>query len=221
MAETPTTKPVLHDPSGSHVGALVWQWPRPMAALSSAPVGGGFQTIEWLLNIGVPLDYSRIDLAEHANEIAADLRLSGRGMALFTAATVADRQRNVVEGVTVDATVGISKPTWAADPNGGWTPWEAGTINLVVQVPQTLDPAAAVNAVATATEAKTQALIEAQVPGTGTASDAVVIVWPTHSDAPIEQFAGPRSEVGSRIARAVHATVTAGVATWHQRAGTK
>ncbi len=221
LPDNTAAEPILHTPSGSYNGALAWQWPRAIAALSSAPVGGGFQTAEWLLNIGVPLDYSRIDLEEHATEIATELRLSGDGIALFTAANVSDWQRRSIDGVTVDATVGISKPTWAADPGGGWTPWEAGTINLVIHMPQALDRAAAVNAVMTATEAKTQALIEAGVPGTGTASDAVVIVWPTHSSEPTEQFAGPRSEVGSRIAQAVHATVASGVDTWHQRAGTK
>ena len=221
MPDNTAAEPILHASSGSHNGALAWQWPHAIAALSSAPVGGGFQTAQWLLNIGVPLDYSRIDLEEHATEIATELRLSGDGIALFTAANVSDWQRRSIEGVTVDATVGISKPTWAADPDGGWTPWEAGTINIVVQVPHKLEAAASVNAVMTVTEAKTQALIEVGVPGTGTASDAVVIVWPTQSSETTEQFAGPRSEVGSRIAQAVHATVASGVATWHERAGTK
>jgi len=83
-----------------------------------------------------------------------------------------------------------------------------GTINLVVQLPIGLDPGAAVNAVMTATEAKTQALTARGVNGTGTATDAITIVWPT--GAPTERFAGPRSGWGSRIAQAVYQAVWAG-----------
>ena len=83
-----------------------------------------------------------------------------------------------------------------------------GTINLVVQVPVALDPGAAVNAAITATEAKVQALAARGVPGTGTATDAITVVWPCEG-AP-ERFAGPRSQWGSRIAQAVYRAVWAG-----------
>lgn len=69
----------------------------------------------------------------------------------------------------------------------------------------------AVNAVITATEAKTQALIEAGIDGTGTATDAVVVVWP--STAAPERFAGPRAPWGGRLARCVHAAVRSGLLT--------
>lgn len=209
-----SVRPTLHAGTGAHIGLLSWRWPRPVTALSSAPVGGGFQTTEWLLNVGVPKAYRRTDLAEHSREIADSIGLTGDGITLFTAADVSLGQRESIGSVTVDATVGISKPTWAADPTGGWTPWHPGTINLVVQVDRVLEAAAAVNAVATATEAKTQALFEAGVPGTGTASDAVVITWPGTSTAATERFAGPRSPVGSELAQAVHAAVYAGIVNW-------
>lgn len=215
-ADGPT--PALHAPDGSHVGVLSWQWPTAMAVLSSAPVGGGFATATWIMNIGVPLTYCRTDLAQHSDEVAASLGLSGPGVALFTAAEVEYVQRSTVGGVIVDATIGISKPTWAADPGGGWNPWQPGTVNIVVELPMPLDPAAAVNAVITATEAKTQAFMDNYVPGTGTASDAIAIVWPTTSTKPAESFAGPRSDAGSRIAQAVHAAVATGIQAWRARA---
>jgi len=188
---------------------MVWQWDSPVAALSSAPVGGGVSQPAWLINIGVHKEYSRMDLAEHAAEIAAEHRLVGDGMALFTAANIESFQRGSCDGVVAHVTVGISKPTWAADPAGGYTLWSPGTINTVVQLPVGLEMSAAVNAVMTATEAKTQALLEASVPGTGTASDAVVIVWPV--EAPTEPFGGPRSPWGARIAQAAHAAVQSGL----------
>lgn len=189
-------------------GVLVWRFPDPVEVLSSASVAGGRRRADWLVNIGVPLAYGRTDLDAHVAEVADELRLSGPGVALLTAADVRKLRTAKVDGVRVDTTVGISKPTWAADPEGGWSAWTPGTINIVVQLPVALDDGAAVNAVITATEAKTQALVERGVPGTGTASDAVAVVW--KGDDPV-RFAGPRSVWGDRIARAVHATVGAGV----------
>lgn len=195
--------------------ALAWRFPAPVAALSSAPVGGGTAGIDWLVNVGVDAAYDRTDLDAHVAEVAARLGLVGTGAGLLTAVDVGRVVDASDGGLRVDATVGVTKPTWAADADGSHGHrvdgrWEPGTINIVVQVPVALTGAAAVNAVITATEAKAQALVEAGVPGTGTASDAVVVTWP--STLPTEAFAGPRSTWGSRIGRAVHAAVRDGLA---------
>jgi len=179
-----------------------------MPVLSSAPVGGGPGSVRWVLNIGVGSDYDRTDLSEHAREVAAELRVRGAGVAMFTAVDLGRLQRCDFEGVTVDATVGISHPTWAAGIPDTDELVAPGTINLVIQMPVALDPGAAVNAVITATEAKTQALAARGVQGTGTATDAVTIVWPP--DAAPERFAGPRSRWGARIGQAVYRAVRAG-----------
>jgi adenosylcobinamide amidohydrolase len=117
-------------------------------------------------------------------------------------------------------------PTWAAAPDGNADPelhpiWledvaqasmpRPGTINIIAAVPVPLTDAAYVNAVITATEAKAQALIEAGFPGTGTASDAICVAAPA-DDGTQEDFTGPRSVWGARLARAVHAAVTEGAA---------
>ena len=183
----------------------MWRWDTPMMSVSSAAVGGGFTEIGWVVNVGVPSDYGRTDLADHAAEVAAALELFGPGVALFTAAAVDQVSRAEHGGVVVDATVGVSHPTWAADVSVVSREWVPGTINAVVQLPVGLEPGAAVNAVVTATEAKVQALVERDIPGTGTASDAIAIIWPAH--AVFERFAGPRSTVGASIAQAVHQAV--------------
>lgn len=179
-----------------------------MSVLSSAPVGGGPGLAEWVLNIGVGSGYDRTDLSDHAEEVAAEVGVRGTGVAMFTAVDLSRRQRCISGGVAVDVTVGISHPTWAAGTPATETPAVGDTINLVVQLPVGLDQGAAVNAVITATEAKSQALAARGVPGTGTATDAVTIVWP--AEAPAERFAGPRSPWGSRIAQAVYQAVWAG-----------
>ncbi len=83
-----------------------------------------------------------------------------------------------------------------------------GTINIVLAVPAPLTDAALVNAVATATEAKVQALLDAGFDCSGTPTDAVCVA--AHAPRPGEEphaFAGPRSLWGSRLARAVHTAV--------------
>lgn len=208
----PLVAPTLTTGPPDTRGVLVWRFDGAREVLSSASVRGGRRQSEWLINAGVALAYGRTDLAAHVDEIGASLALDGDGVGLLTAADVRKLRTAEVADVRVDTTVGISKPTWAADPDGGWNPWQPGTINIVVQLPVGLDEGAAVNAVITATEAKTQALIERGVPGTGTASDAVAVVWPGDASADrTAAFGGPRSPWGDRVARAVHATVLEGV----------
>lgn len=214
-APFPPTPPEVVDPGvADTTRALLWDFASTRSAISSAPVGGGVAAVDWVLNIGVTHGYARTDLAAHAGEVARHLALSGTGAAMLTAADVGRSVRADDGGVAVDATVGVTTPTWAADADGAHArrehdAWVPGTINLVIQLPVALGPAAAVNAVATATEAKTQALVEASIPGTGTASDALVVCWPP--SLPTEPFAGPRSVWGARLARAVHRAVAAGI----------
>lgn len=190
--------------------SLVWRFASPRCALGSAPVGGGWGRIGWILNVGVVRHYTRTDLERHASEVADHAGLTGPGVSLFTAADVGRVRRAEEDDLVVDATVGVSKPTWASDIDDAYTAWRPGTINIVVQMPVALHPAAAVNAVMTITEAKTQALSHARVPGTGTASDSVVVCWP-EGGAGIEKFAGPRSQWGARLARTVYRAVSAGI----------
>ena len=198
-----------HTTCGESRPALVWHLDAPRLTASSAPVGGGLRRSSWVLNAQVPLKYERHDLDAHAAELATELGCAGPGVAMLTAASIDVPQRHEDGGVSCWATVGISKPTWAADTDDAVSPWAPGTINVVVDVPVRLSDAALLNAIVTVTEAKSQALFERGVPGTGTASDAVCILCPV--DGPAEPFAGPRSPWGSRLARAVHTAVAKGL----------
>jgi adenosylcobinamide hydrolase len=187
---------------------LIWRFPEPVRAVATTVVGGGLGERSWAINAEVPLDYRHDDPAAHAAQIAADLGLRGAGVGFLTAARVLDVVSVVDAGASCDATVGISTPTWAAAPDGCWSRWAPGTINLVCWIPAPFSDAALANALVTATEAKAQALFEAAVPGTGTASDAVAVCCPPGGS---ELYGGPRSAWGARLARAVHGAVAAGV----------
>lgn len=195
---------------GSARPVLVWRYPAPVRAVGTAVLGGGLGLRTWVVNAEVPLEYHHDDPARHVADIAAQQRglAAGEGMGMVTAARVSDVASSVDDGAACDATVGISVPTWAAAPDGAWSRWAPGTINLVCWVPAPLGDAALVNALATATEAKAQALAEAGVPGTGTASDAVVVCCPPGGD---ERYGGPRSVWGARLARAVRQAVATGI----------
>ena len=186
---------------------LVWRFDRPRLAISSAPHGGGVGERAWVLNATVPHGYDRLDPDRHIAEIAAELRLTGPGAGLLTAVDVRKVVSVTERGVTADVTTGIGVPTWAAAPDEVGE--RIGTINAVCRLPVRLSPAALVNAVATVTEAKSQALFEAGVDGTGTATDAVVLLCPTSG--PAETYCGPRSRIGAALARAVHEAVSSGL----------
>jgi adenosylcobinamide amidohydrolase len=191
--------------------------------IASGVLGGGIGARDWVLNAQVPGGYSRMDPAAHLAGLAASLRLTVSGVGMLTAAQVTDLVQRGEDGVEVMATTGLRVPTWAAAPADAADPelrplYVPGTINIVVEIAVPLSDAALVNAVITATEAKTQAVLEAGFAGTGTASDAICIACPDNSkkraaglaEARAEEFAGPRSEYGARIARAVHAAVLDG-----------
>ena len=205
-------EPELIGAADRHRGMLAWRLAAGSRVLSSAPVGGGWRVdAPWIVNVGVAMDFGRRDLDAYVAEVAGAHACTGDGVGLLTGADVSAVQGVVIGGVRADVTVGIGKPTWAADPTGGWSDYEPGTINAVVQLPVAMSAAAQVNLVMTVTEAKTQALLEAGVPGTGTASDAVVIVSPA-GEGVGEAFGGPRSSWGARAAQAVHQAVADSIA---------
>jgi adenosylcobinamide hydrolase len=196
--------------------ALVWRLPSPLLAVSSSPVGGGIGLRSWVLNVQVPLSYDRHDVEDHLGEIADRLGLHGAGVGFLTAASVgrwttAGEAAPPGPGVRLDATVGIAVPTWAAadvTEDGTEAPL-VGTINLVGRVGRRMSDAALVNAVATLTEAKVQALLAAGIDASGTASDAACVLCP--ADGAADPFGGPRSALGAPLARATFAAVRAGV----------
>jgi len=228
---------------GRELPVLWWRPAEPLRAVSTAIVGGGVGPMHWYLNATVPADYGRHDPAAHVGALAAARDLHGPGVGMLTAVDVTTVEVTGDGGVVVLATVGLGLPTWAAapgepdgGPEGGSAPPPAGTINLLVVVPEAVGDAALVNLLATATEAKVQALLEAGVAGTGTASDAVCVACPTGplADEPSPdaglvppmdrvagdrgRFGGPRSYWGARTARAVREAVARGAAADHGRA---
>lgn len=192
---------------------LVVRFPAPMRVIASAPHGGGLGVRRWILNAQVPTNYGRRDPDHHLGKLGVSLGLPGRGVGMLTAADVRSARQHADDGVQVLATVGLGHPIRAAAPAGDRdvrfvNQIVAGTINVVVVLPDRLSDAALVNTVATAAEAKAQALHDLGFDATGTATDAVCVACPDEGHP--QAFGGPRSVWGSRLARAVHAAILDG-----------
>ncbi|MCC8476294.1 adenosylcobinamide amidohydrolase [Streptomyces globisporus] len=196
---------------GQRLHHLVWRLGQGVRVCSSAVLGGGIGPRSWILNAQVPGGYPRLDPDRHLAEIAAAEGLTGPGAGLMTAADVAAYTTARDGGVTATVTAGLGVRGWAAAPGDDRAPsFRPGTVNIVVTLPAALSDAALVNAVATATEAKVQALLDAGLDCSGTPTDAVCVAAPEPGADGGEPFAGPRSTWGARIARAVHSAVLAG-----------
>ena len=207
MLIAPTAQDRIED--GRSLSMLVWRFGSAMTVASTASCGGGLGERRWIVNAQVGHDYRRRDQDQHGAELASAAGVvADGGVVMFTALDVRKVRSAEDGGVRVDATVGLTLPVWAAAPDTSVAA-APGTVNVVVQLPVRLAEAALLNALCTATEAKTQALLDANVPGTGTASDALTVICP--ADGPAEPFGGPRSTWGARLARAVHEAVQAGV----------
>ncbi|WP_042165784.1 adenosylcobinamide amidohydrolase [Streptomyces sp. NBRC 110035] len=201
---------------GVPLHALLWIPGPGMRMISSAVQGGSIGERSWVLNAQVPHGYRRTDPARHLADLATGAGAFGPGVGLMTAADVASYAHAHDGGAEVIVTSGVDVRGWAAVPEAAKTAGEGGTdcahapgtINIVVALPVPLTDAALVNAVATATEAKVQALLEAGHDCSGTPTDAVCVAVraPCPGETP-HAFAGPRSPWGARLARAVRRAV--------------
>ncbi|AYG78062.1 hypothetical protein DWB77_00169 [Streptomyces hundungensis] len=209
-----TTAGLLHMQEVTHdtadcLRSLVWRAGTGWRMVSSAVLGGGIGARAWVLNTQVPHGYRRTDPDRHLAAIARRIGAEGPGVGLMTAADIRSSGRAEDGGVETVATAGLGVRGWAASPASGTdVPARPGTINIVAAVPVALSDAALVNAVATATEAKVQALLDAGFDCSGTPTDAVCVAARVpRADEEVHAFAGPRSLWGARLARAVHTAV--------------
>ncbi|MGW6214697.1 adenosylcobinamide amidohydrolase [Streptomyces sp. NPDC055109] len=194
---------------GELLHGLLWQPGNDWRMISSAVLGGGIGDRSWVFNAQVSHGYRRTDPDRHLAEMARAAGACGEGVALMTAADVRAYAYADDDGVEAIVTAGLGVRGWAASHATGsaGTPLP-GTINIVAALPVALTDAALVNAVATATEAKVQALLNTGHDCSGTPTDAVCIAVQTPRPGDDAQaFAGPRSLWGARLARAVHHAV--------------
>ena len=185
-----------------------------LAVVSSAVVGGDLEFTQHVVNMYVHKDYDCSNPAADLYALASDLEIVEPFVGMMTG-TRLDRVQVVVEQdeqlkVIAIVTAGLSNPTAAGVemPIQIVTP---GTINIILIIDARLPRAARVNAIITATEAKTLALVKADIRAkhgglaSGTSTDSIVIAT-TERGARFE-YAGPITPVGALIGRAVRCTI--------------
>ena len=183
---------------------------RPLTLLSSALVAGGFGSAREIVNMHVddvsPDSSPAADLAAFAASLGIDEPFVGLMTAAKTQyARLAAESR---DGATVAAVVSMGLSNRACAGVSPPSAYATGTINTIVLIDAHLTPAAMVNAVITATEAKTLALGAWQVlspegaPASGTSTDAVVVGLHGPRRSPELRRAGDRRGLAHRAHRA-------------------
>jgi adenosylcobinamide amidohydrolase len=199
----------------------------PHACVSHAPFGGAFSAARTIAihetrNDELTLDVDPIALL--ATRMAA---VDPRGVGMWTSrrvgsAVVIASQASSEPDVHAVAlvTAGLSNAVRVGDTPGPLAGW--GTINLACRVSVPLAPAALIEALALAVEARTTAVIEARVPSrrseriaTGTGTDCAAVMAPEGAAGrePL-LYAGKHTAIGHVIGDAVLRATEAAIAQW-------
>lgn len=115
-------------------------------------------------------------------------------------------------------TVGMTNALRVGDPS---CTAAAATINLLCSVGVPLTHAAHLEALSIAVEARTAAVMEANITSvqsglraTGTGTDCAVLACPLAGDIPSRSYAGKHTELGSLIGQSVFEAVASGIELW-------
>jgi adenosylcobinamide hydrolase len=189
--------------------AFILSSERPLATVSSAVVGGGFQQVHTIINRHVAHNYNCADPVTDLQHFARELELQQPFIGMLTGVPIHGTRTVtlchedltvasiITAGISNAVTSGVSEPV----------PFVVGTINITVLIDAHLVPGAMVNAVMAATEAKTATLVACGVRSaagdyaTGTSTDALVIACTGRGTS--LPYAGPATNVGYLIGRSV------------------
>jgi adenosylcobinamide hydrolase len=175
----------------------------PFNALSSGLLGG-WKDVEHIFNHTVVEHFDRLDPVEYLKGVAERFEMKSY-FGLLTSVPI-DKLSVVKSGeVTAFVTAGVKNPNQEVKAD------RIGTINIILIVDADLSDGGMINAVITATEAKSAALFELGHNFTGTSTDAVVVA---RTGGKYYEYAGPASELGSRIWYAVKKGVKESLSRW-------
>jgi adenosylcobinamide hydrolase len=200
--------------------ALLVYSDAPLAVLSSAVAGGELSQARHLLNIRVRGSYENGDPLADLRAAALIFGIQEPYVGLLTAVPLQRVQVTVEQdentSVAAVVTLGIGNTTSAGVTPAAATRNPPGTINIILVIDGRVPPAARVNAVITATEAKSLALVEAGIrgphggPASGTGTDAMIVA--STERGAYHEYAGPISPLGALIGRAVRRAIQSALA---------
>jgi adenosylcobinamide amidohydrolase len=194
------------------------RFPAPYRCVSWAVVNGGTAVSD-----AVAWRFLELNEIEHVADVRGWFRdrLREDGLEHAVGLLTSRRLHRYVESgddeCQVVATVGLSNALAAGDPVVAAA--RAGTINILCAVAAPLTAEASLEALALAAEARTAAMLEAQVPSrasgrlaSGTGTDCIVIAHPEGE--PAVEYCGKHTEWGQRIGSCVRDAVSRGIAEW-------
>ena len=153
---------------------------------------GGLKDAKTLLNVSIPRGFSE-NAAGYLERISARNGFLHPYFGLLTAVPMQNLCIAQYDYITAFVTAAVS------DRNR--------TINIIVTSAKPLTDAALLGAMMTVTEAKMKVIAERKLPATAQSTDAVIVAAEKNGSA-AEEFAGPLTEVGMRIAKAVSHALT-------------
>ncbi|MFF2908781.1 adenosylcobinamide amidohydrolase [Paenibacillus sp. NPDC057934] len=200
---------------------LLLAFPAEVDGLSSAVYGGGMVRMTRAVNLFVSRDYECSDPVRDMENKLREWGYPAAGCAgLMTAvplehAAVAEEDTGSV-GIFCCVTAAAGNAARAGVARPVLKAYRPGTINIMLGIDGRLSPAAMVNAVMTAVEAKTAALADLGITdpengltATGTTTDAIVLgVSQSRRYSAEHVYAGTATDLGGALGRLVYGTVT-------------
>ncbi|QYX55705.1 adenosylcobinamide amidohydrolase [Roseovarius sp. SCSIO 43702] len=204
-------RPWLEFDLGQEMRVLSWAINRPGAVQARRILWREVRNADLPLDLDVTRWFASELEARAATDAVAFLTSRDVRRYRTASATVGAARADVV------ATVGLSNAERVGcreDRTG--TDW--GTINVALRLDQGLTDAARLEAMSIAVEARTAAVMEADLPlaagrATGTGTDCVAVAAPEGELA----YAGLHTEIGEAVGRAVHEAVLGGARDWMAR----
>jgi len=203
------------------------QFPCPHSVLSWALLGGGWRTASKVLwhratneDLPIGLDPTALFL-ERIERDGMDKNAIGFLCGAPVSSYIEVVQACRSEWVRCLATLGLSNGVRVGDPSFLANP-VVGTINILLQSSLPLSLEASIEASSVVTQARTLAVLEAQVPSaegsgflTGTGTDCIVIASPMRENPAV--FSGTHTLIGYLIGKAVLEAMKTGIQRWKDR----
>ncbi|MDI9642330.1 MAG: adenosylcobinamide amidohydrolase [Archaeoglobaceae archaeon] len=148
---------------------------------------GGWKIVKAVFNHTVSDEFYKMPAVKYLRLVAKNYGLKSY-FGLLTAVPMRNLSIGSAEDVTAFITAGVDNPN-------------ENTINMILVLEAKVSKAGMLNAIITATEAKSKALFKLGYSFTGTNTDAVVIL--STMKGKYERFAGPASDLGKKIWKVV------------------
>ncbi|MFX3623863.1 MAG: adenosylcobinamide amidohydrolase [Ectobacillus sp.] len=197
---------------------LLFLFPTLLETFSSALHGGGKRKASHFVNWQVPLDYSASDPMKLMEQKIAEWKYPvHQAIGLQTAAKIHCASIQETYGdefrIVCCTTAGVGNRARAGKKRKTYSAYQCGTINTFIFVDGSVAPAAMINGIITATEAKAAALQDLHIVdesgdfATGTTTDSVVLAATQNSVYPTHLFAGVATTLGNAIGCLVYDTI--------------